>query len=41
MSDEHTLEDEIEDAPASAGFLDEEEPLKPREDNDEAEDDDG
>ena len=29
MSDERTPEDEIEDAPASAGFLDERDPLKP------------
>jgi hypothetical protein len=38
MSDEHTPEDEIEDAPASTGFLDEQDPLRPSEDADDAED---
>jgi len=38
MSDEHTPEDEIEEAPASAGFLDERDPLKPPEDAEDAED---
>jgi hypothetical protein len=37
MTDEHTPEDEIEDAPAAAGFLDEQDPLKPPEDAEDGE----